>query len=252
MLHALLLCILLNACTQNKTTTPVTTTNTLQGHYINTTVLNHIADTIPGGIPAYCFEMNFISPDSVAIFTGDEEYTLAYKKTASGYTLLNAVFDGELPFTLNADSTLTLDDATLNETQTNSVFKKVNSTTAQEWVFENYLNEKMIAGEYVLYNNDAATPQKVIFMADGHVTGLNNYISYTICYAGDCIGETIPLRNTITFNDNNGSVTDYAFTVNTTNQHIMLFAIAPAVEDIKGEREIRELVFEMRRIKEGI
>lgn len=217
----------------------------LKGKFINQTYLSQIPDSIAGLVNAYCYELNFISSDSVKIFNGFEENTLGYKKIGFHYLLLKALQDKDMRFEINKDKTITLSDSTWNESHENSTFTK-SADTNNEWDFENYVNQKMISGTYDLYKNKEQTPQKVVFSNDGKVTGLENFTSYHLCYSGDCVGETYPISNNITFtNAENGNAV-YAFNIDRKNKVFKIFNIEPVLPDTKGERAIKELAFELR------
>jgi len=219
----------------------------IRGRFVNYTVLKDIADTIPGGIPAYCFEMNFVSDDSVELSNGFEDYKLAYTKNEGSYLLLEASFKGNMPFTFINDSTLLLIDTAWTNNAFNSEFRKVHDNKQQNWVFDYYLNQVIVVGEYTLYNKNIPLPQKVVFKADGHVSGLDNYTTYSICYSGDCIGETIPPSNTITLSDNSGKAIDFAFKINKKNKALSIYKIEAPVEDVKGEMAIKEMLYELKK-----
>ncbi len=219
----------------------------IKGLFVNNTFLEKISDTIPGGVPSYCLEMNFISADSVDIDNGFEGYKLAYKKDGSNYILLKASWKGDMIFTINRDSSISLMDSAWTGIQSYSEFKKVPENKEHKSVFETYLNEKMIAGEYILYKDNKSTQQKIIFTADGGVTGLEDYATYSLCYSGDCIGETNPVSNYIYFSSRSNVQTDYAFKIDKKNKMLRFFSIAAPIKDIKGDREIKEKVFDLKK-----
>jgi hypothetical protein len=219
----------------------------LTGRYVNNTVLMKMADTIPGGVPYYCLEINFTKPDSVTIETGFEVATLAYKQVGDHYSILGASQLGDMNFMINADSSLVLVDSAWTEVHSNSAFKKVPNENGRDWVFEKYVNEAMVAGEYVVYAGEKPTTQKVQFTADGKVTGLQNYRDYSVCYSGDCVGTTIPLSNTMLLGSTDGQLTEFAFQLNKKQGTLQLYALEEPKPDVKGERKIKELVFDLRK-----
>ena len=97
-LFALLAGLHFTSCTNDKMNKQTGTKN-ITGRFVNQYFLEHVSDTIAGTIPHYCYEMNFISPDSVNINYGFEEGKLAYKKEGSKYLLLSAIQGRYLPFT---------------------------------------------------------------------------------------------------------------------------------------------------------
>ena len=223
-------------------------TEGISGKYVNQTFLQQVSDSIPGQIPVYCYELNFTGNDSVDILYGFEQASLAYKKDGKKYLLIHALQDKDMSFTLTNDSTLTLVDSTWNGVTRNSTFKKSNRTTAQTWDFEAFLNDRMIAGEYDLYKENKPSGQKVVFDADGSVTGLENFDRYNICYSGDCVGEIYPVSNSITFSNGKKEVFTYAFKKDKAKKTVSIFQIEGPVRDIKGERAIKELAFDLRQL----
>ena len=219
----------------------------IKGRFVNNTVLNKIADTIPGGVPAYCFEMNFVSDDSVEMTNGFEDYKIAYTKEGNNYLFLEASWKGNMPFTLINDSTIILIDTAWTGITTFSEFKKVPDSKENKWVFSYYLNKQMVAGEYILYKSNKPTTQKVVFDADGHVMGLKDYFTYEICFSGDCIGETNPPANTISFISKNNEPIDYAFKIDKKNKKLSIYEIANPDIDIIGDRAIKNMIFDLRK-----
>ncbi|MDQ3022419.1 MAG: hypothetical protein M3R36_17910 [Bacteroidota bacterium] len=223
--------------------------NGINGRYINETYLDQIPDSIPGLVAAYCLEMNFHNSDSVEIFNGFEEYKLAYKKDGNKYLLINASRGKDFTFVLNVEGSILLIDSAWTGNSVNSTFikTKLNSRYGSKWIFDQYVNEKIIAGDYTLFENDSSVNQTVSFMPDGTVTGLENYSTYMVRYSGDCVGETNPVSNTITLKSNDGRNDTYAFIIDRKNNLLSIYEIAPPVEDIKGEREILNLKFDSRK-----
>jgi hypothetical protein len=107
----------------------------------------------------------------------------------------------------------------------------------------------VIAGKYLIYKNNKPTQQYVIFAANGSVTGLEDYTGYSLCYAGDCMGETRIESNIISFEDNNvksETTCDYTFEIDRKNRILSIYALAAPVKDIDGDREIMGKVFDLR------
>ncbi|GLU55589.1 hypothetical protein [Dyadobacter frigoris] len=219
----------------------------LSGKFVNETFLKQTTDSIPGLIPVYCYELNFTSKDSVDILYGFEQSRLAYKKDGKKYLLVHALQEKDMSFTVNEDKTITLVDSAWNGVTRNSTFKESTLSTKQKWDFENHLNQQLIAGEYSLFKENKQSGQKVNFNADGSVTGLENFKRYNLCYSGDCVGEIYPISNSITFSNEKKEVFTYAFKTDITRKKLDIYQIEGAVKDIKGERAIKELAFDLRR-----
>lgn len=219
----------------------------LSGRYVNNTFLQSIPDSIPGLVPAFCYELNFISEDSVNVFFGFEEATLAYKKQGNHYLIMKAMQDKDMTLQVNEDQTLSLLDTAWTSRNTPSEFKKVAMVSGQKWEFENYLNQQMIAGSYTVYQQDQPTDQKISFKADGTVTGIGDYISYSICYSGDCVGEVYPASNSMTLTNAKKESVTYAFVKSKGSNKISVYHIEAPIPDMKGERAIKELAYDLRK-----
>jgi len=216
------------------------------GVYINNAILQGSDTTILDSVPRYCVEIHFISPDSLEIGDGFEDpEMLYYKKEGDRYCIPHACALGDMFFTLTHDNTLMLEDSAWNHITSNSEFKKVPENKAHQWLFDYYLNDKMIAGSYFIYSNDKATQQKVTFTTDGQVTGLGKYATYELCYAGDCANWTLTPANIIGFKSNNGSSTGYAFKIDKKNKKLTMYSIATPKKDEEGGA-IMGLAFDLR------
>jgi hypothetical protein len=248
-----LICLVFAGCGINESNKRDGNTG-ISGRFVNQTFLQQVPDSIAGTIQGYCYELNFISPDSVMINYGFEEGTLAYKQEGDHYRLI-----GSIPFTLNTDGSITLSDsAWLKRGDTawtgaplNSKFIKVPDVKGQKWVFDQYLNERMIAGTYQLFKGEKQASQQIIFNKDGSVSGLENYISYSICYSGDCTGETELASDQVTFKTRTGAAITYAIKLDK-NRTINFYTIGPMLKDndgndLKGGRAIEGKVFELRK-----
>jgi len=218
-------------------------TTTLNGRFVNETFLKQVSDSIPGLVPVYCYELNFDGTDSVNILYGFEQAKLAYKKNGEKYQIIQALKDKDMIFTLTKDSTLNLIDSAWNGANQNSTFKQVKNSTD----FISSLNKKMIAGEYELFKGDKSTQIKVNLKEDGSVSGLEKFTSYTLCYSGDCVGEIYPISNSITFSNEQKETVLYAFKVDKTRNRLNIYHVEAPVKDIKGERAVKELAFDLRK-----
>jgi len=93
--------------------------------------------------------------------------------------------------------------------------------------------------------NGKPTLQKVIFTTDGHVTGLENYLTYELCYAGDCANWTLTAANIIGFKGSNENSIGYAFKKDGKNKRLAMYNIAPPLKDEEGGA-ILGLAFDLR------
>ena len=218
-------------------------TTTLNGRFVNETFLKQVSDSIPGLVPVYCYELTFDGTDSVSILYGFEQAKLAYKKSGEKYQISKALKDKDMIFTLTEDSTLNLIDSAWNGVNQNSTFKQVKNSHN----FISSLNKQMIAGEYTLFKDDKSLKIKVNLKEDGSVSGLGKFTNYTICYSGDCVGEIYPISNSITFSDDQKETVLYAFKIDKTKSKLSIYHVEAPVKDIKGERAVKELAFDLRK-----
>jgi hypothetical protein len=222
--------------------------HTLSGRFVNDTFLEAVPDTIPAMIPAYCFELDFIG-DSVKINFGFEEATFAYKKEGDIYWIVKAMQDQDMPFTMNGDQTITLVDTAWTRSLTTSKFIKVNEDAGRTWTFETYLNKQMISGDYIVFEKGQPTTRKLSFTSDGTVVGMEPYTAYSVCYSGDCVEETYPISNNISFTTPDKKRATYAFVKKRKDNTLTLYHIEEPQKDIKGERAIKQLAFDLRQTK---
>lgn len=216
----------------------------LRGHYINQSFLDVVEDSIPGLINTYCFELNFLSDDSVKVFYGFEEATLTYTKSGKKYAIKKAFQDKDLLFSVDESKKLILEDSVWKQSNENSLFDKVASPSSGQWVFPSVLNEKMIAGSYEIYEKGKATGKKVSFSAEGKVTGIGDFKSFELCFSGDCVGEVHPVSNNITFRSEAANAV-YAFQFNSAKKILNIYNIEAPIKDIKGERGIKDIAYEL-------
>ncbi len=220
----------------------------ISGRYINMTFLEQLPEKIPGTIPFYCLEINFTDNDSAEIFNGFEEFKLAYGKGDQRHVFMKAVQGNDLHFIFNDSGNILLIDSAWTGLNINSEFRRVSEDeygSSHKWFFEKYLNEKMLAGDYILSDKSKSSGELIVLTSDGKVTGLRNYSAYSICYSGDCTEETFPVSNTIAFTNDNGAVTVYSFTFNSEKNSVIFRKLSEPVPDIKGEREIQDIAFEL-------
>lgn len=236
--------ILVSSCAEKKNM--VTQSEEISGRYINKTVLDQAGNLLKGTVPEYCFELDFVSNDSVSVFYGFEEAKLAYKKDGNHYKLLKASRYGDMAFTTNKDGSISLKDSLWTKIPAASIFMKVPEVKGKKWVFDYYLNDQVIAGTYLLYDQNKTIGKKVVFMANGKISGLSNYKKYSLCYSGDCVGITKPVSNIITMISPDLNPKDFSFTIDKNKKTLKIFKLAEPVKNIKGEISIKEMIFDLR------
>jgi len=238
---ALISIVAIDGCNKENTKTDEVV---LRGHYINQSFLDVVEDSIPGLINTYCYELDFVSDDSVKVFYGFEEAMLPYAKSGDKYAIKKALQDKDLLFSIDESKKLILEDSAWTQSNKNSFFAQVAAPSGTEWIFPTALNEKMVAGSYQIFEKGKATGRKVSFSAEGKVTGIGDFKSFELCFSGDCVGEVHPVSNNITLHAEAGSAT-YAFQFNTAKKILNLYNIEAPIQDIKGERGIKNVAYEL-------
>ena len=218
----------------------------IAGKYLNYTVLEHCPDILPGEVPSFALEIDFKTKDTVDINNGFERFRLPYTGPSDScqYTIVGATQYGDMHFTLQGDTIIQLYDSAWTQLKTRSVFRRIDDQ--KPWGFEHYLNECVLVGTWNLVKEGIGKDHKVIFLRNGQVDGMKPYLSYEICFAGDCLGETEPVSNTINFLDDRNKNTTFSFKITPGRRTIQFYSIADPKPDIKGERKIGPLAFELK------
>lgn len=216
------------------------------GKYVNTTVLSKCPAMMPADIPHFCFELNFISGDTVEIDNGFEHFGLKYSAAPDGctYTIHGATLFGDMMLKIESDSTLQLIDTAWTKLTTSTTFSKL--APGYEGGFETMLNECVVAGDYAIFENGNLRPHQVTFLANGQLNGFKPFLGYSLCYAGDCLEETDPPSRTIDLMDEKGARQTFAFKSIEGKMAIELYSIGPPIPDMKGGRSIGPMIYELR------
>jgi hypothetical protein len=217
------------------------------GTFINTTILDQCPNLMPADIPHFCVEMTFKDSTTVEVDNGFEKFALRLTPSAEGcnYTLNKATLYGDMELKVLNDSTLMLMDTAWTKLDTGTVFKRIN-VNGDVLKFEEALNDCLVAGEYSLFKNGELSPHMLTILSNGQLNGLKPYLGYELCYAGDCLEETIPPSRIITLIDDKGQRDMFVFKNIEGKMSIELYAISPPIPDVKGERTIGPLVYEFR------
>lgn len=218
------------------------------GRYINSTVLKSCPNKMPYDVPSYSYEMTFIGKDSVAIDNGFENYTLPFKATGNDceFVIPQATAAGDMLLRVTSDSTFELVDTAWTKVPSASFYSKITNATQQAWGFKEFLNECVIAGDYAFFIDGQLQTHQASLLVNGQVNGMKPFIGYALCYAGDCVGETDPPSKTIEFIDMEGKVQTFSFKNIEGKMAIELYEIGVPKPDIKGERPIGKLKYELR------
>ncbi len=243
--YAMVIILLCNSC--KKAVAPSThLTCALAGKYLNYTSLEHCPDVLPGDVPSYALELNFTKKDTVDIFNGFERFRVGFTgpSDSCGYTMVKATELGDMNFVLQGDTIIRLYDTAWTKVKTPTIFRRIDDK--QPWGFVHYLNECILVGTWTLFKPGIDKDHKIIFMRNGQVDGFKPYLSYEICFAGDCLEETEPHSNTISLLDDRNHYTTFSFKITPGRRHIEFYSIEDPKPDIKGERKIGPLAFEIK------
>ncbi len=235
------------ACKENVQTS--TASSRPSGKYYNSAVIKGCPGKMPYDIPSYAFELNFTGNDSVQIDNGFENYALPFVATANPgeYMILKASVAGDMHFIMTSDSTLELMDTAWTKLASASSFALLPKDGEKaNWGFREYLNDCLVTGSYSLFTDGELAPHTADFMVNGQINGMKPFIGYRVCYAGDCVGETEPPSRTIDLLDQSGAVTTFAFKNIEGKMALELYEIGESQPDVKGERPIGKMKYELR------
>lgn len=175
--------------------------------------------------------------------------------------MIGASQGADLAFTLSQDSSITLLDTEwlkLNDRWVGRShplrFQKSKNPKTDHWSFENWLNARLVVGDYTLYDQNGfskgKTPNKAIVKlnADGSISDFYAFTAYSLCYSGDCLSETKTPANLITLKTSEGKEQVYIFDVDKSAHQLTLYSIGPMAKDkngnlLKGERIIGAKAF---------
>jgi hypothetical protein len=219
----------------------------LTGRFFNMTVLDQCPSKMPVDVPYYALELIFRTKDSVDISNGIEKYRLPVAKGKGDcqFKILNATQFGDMLFEVKGDSLLLLYDTAWTKVVSTSSFVKLSNSAREDWSFENYLNNCAIAGSYTITSADGKS-SPVYFLPNGQVSGIKPYLSYELCYAGDCLEETETPTPLIEFMDDKGERVLFAYKKPEGQSSIQFFNIGEPKPDVKGGRSIEALAFELK------
>ena len=222
----------------------------LAGHFVNKTALDKAQGGYGNEVDVtnyYALEISFSTKDSIEINNGFEKFSLAYSKTEKdcNFRIIKATQLGDMYFEALHDSLIILIDTAWTKLSSPSTFKRARKDGQDNWDYAYHLNDAVISGRYT-FTNSEGRPKQAQFLANGQVSGLKPYLSYELCYAGDCLEETKSPANTILFTDDTGAKT--LFTIEKSDAgEIKFYSVSEPKADIKGEREIGAMAFLIRK-----
>lgn len=242
-----LFCTIFISC-KNSAIIPDSKSCVLSGTYFNQTVLSDCTDSLPGLAPYFALEISFVERDSVDLNTGVEHVRLGYSQHGEkdcDYKISGATQFGDMYFTAEGDSVLHLTDSAWTKVNGASLFQRERNESRSNWEFDNYYNECFIAGTYKMTKPEPR-PNPIYFLPNGQVTGIKPYLAFSLCYAGDCLEETAEPSNIIEMTTDRG--TRELFVIKTNDDHsvIHFYKVGEPIQDIKGQRSIGDLAFELK------
>jgi hypothetical protein len=89
-------------------------------------------------------------------------------------------------------------------------------------------------------------PGEITLLSDGHIQNMKPFVSYKLCYAGDCLEETDPPAQTIDLLDDQGVSQTFVYKRIEGKMAIELYSIGAPIPDMKGGRPIGPMVYELR------
>lgn len=244
------------ACSETKekeisvTKTPILPVD-VTGYWVNLSFIDHAKQDVLGSKDFYCCEMVF-DDDSVLIDNGFEEYFLAYSIKDSVCILRQAFQDRDLYLKIHSDYTMSFIDTSLDYVHGNDVFMCPETLSSEEHSdininFISMLNDSLISGKYYLYIKGKPAKTEVEFFSDGKVIGLQGFSDYELCYSGDCMEMPDSAVNVILLAKDNGDADDYVWEGNRTQNYLRIYELEAPIADIKGQRKIKRLLFDLRR-----
>jgi len=218
----------------------------LQGRFVNQTFLDENKDSLNFSPRAYSFQFYFVGSEKVFVDRGFEGDTLTYAAENGNLVLKNASFHGDMTIVADADGKgFILMDTAFTGKSTSSHYIRVDDMRDGIPVWTSLINDQMVAGNYQLMEKGNASGKKVRFLPSGNIEGLKGYRDYTLCYTGDCMQTTLPYHNIITMTTDEGNAVTFAYVVEKEKKSLTIFAIEEQKPGIKGERRLKESVFEL-------
>lgn len=220
----------------------------LSGRYVNQTFLDEMSDSLGFTPRYYCLQMQFVDSHRVFIDRGFEGDTLRYTSQGDSFKLVNASSLGDMTFAIGEQGRIVLNDSAFNGTPRLSTFTRLDDGQDAAEAWTRMVNERMVSGDYGLFEKEKATGRKVSLGADGSVSGLSDYVSYELCHTGDCLQTTVPYSHILFLTKADGTRDTFAYTVEKGKSGMKVFGVGKPIPDTKGERKILSLVYDLRRI----
>ncbi len=214
----------------------------LTGYWINVSFIDKVKHAGLGTQQFYCTEMNF-DKDSVEVDNGFELYKLKYSIKDSLICLYDAAQGMNLMMKVGNENYIHFIEEGAKHIHANDKFNRV--VDKEKANFKCVLNYNLIAGKYFLYNEGTKTDKRVEFTRNGEIKG-SDFLNYELCYSGDCLAMPDTMINIITLKDKKKGDEFYAWTKDTAKKQVLIYELAPAVEQIKGGRTRTKLLFDLR------
>lgn len=230
----------------------------LKGHWVNTTLIGQIKDSAATktDIDWLYAEMIFDGKDSVLVDNGFETpYKIHYAHLAQNrFRIRYSAERKDLDIYFVVDSSqITVTDS-IGKHAAPLHFARVNTDTTSRPAFPQAANSAVIAGNYFVCKNDTATAQKISFNVDGSITGSQDFVSYALCYSGDCMEESSDMTQKTLLYLKSGPDkllkgapdTDiYVWKKDYKKKRLSIYQLAPPTPDIQGDRKTLGKILEL-------
>lgn len=212
----------------------------LKGKYINISLVDNCDSVLYASIPYFVSELTFIDSTNVKGDNGFEHFPLQVsfdQKSCSGI-IKHATVEGDMPFQINGNGDLILDDTKWTKSGTPSVFLKSDNAVGG---FREEMSRCLFPRPYIRIENDKPVRGTIMVLSNGQMDGMPPYIGYSVCLAGDCMEEADPFHPTIIFSTLQGEKVTYAFKKE--GKDIRFYNLGPVIADQKGGRVVKDLAF---------
>lgn len=236
---------------QCKSNQPLTQ-RALTGTFINQTLLDNLNSFPYHEIPFYCPQIIFDSTGKAFINNGIEMFSLKTEKKGSEYLLKSAFRLNnqmrDFTFSLPDDQHLILFDTGFTGMTTPSTYSRVLMVLDPEKTFDFYFNKSAISGNYRNIDHPGEEGSYIKFSNEGKIYGWEIYERYQLCYAGDCLSESVePTKLIMLEKDEN--VFDF-FSWSNHSDTLILTKLGDPTPEMKGSRPLTSIIVRLLRLKQ--
>lgn len=224
----------------------------VSGTFINQTLIDNLNTDPYQEIPFYCTQIIIDTSQTAYINNGIEMFNLKTEKKGSEYLLKSAFRLNnqmrDFTFSLPDDHHLILFDTVFTGVTTPSTYSRVLLVMEPEKTFDFYLNKSAITANYKNIDYPGEEGTYIKFTNEGKVYGWDIYERYKLCYAGDCLSESLePTKLIMLEKDEN--VFDF-FSWSNHSDTLILTKLRDATPEAKGGRPLSSIVVRLLRLKQ--